>query len=94
MKRCLSCDARYSSLIHNCPGCGFAPVHVAGFDSYAPNFAHEGGGFKSNYFSDLKWTPKTGQQFNWDTVTINGVNHDRYKKAQRSPSGVQGQGGA
>ncbi len=29
----------------------------------------------------LKWTPKTGQQFKWDTVTRNGVNHDRYKKA-------------
>ena len=40
------------------------------------------------------WTPKTGQQFKWDTVTRNGVNHDRYKKAQRSPAGVQGQGGA
>ena len=42
----------------------------------------------------LKWTPKTGQQFKWDTVTRNGVNHDRYKKAQRSPAGVQSQGGA
>ena len=44
--------------------------------------------------ADMKWTPKTGQQFKWDTVTRNGVNHDRYKKAQRSPAGVQGQGGA
>ena len=42
----------------------------------------------------MKWTPKTGQQFKWDTVTRNGVNHDRDKKAQRSPAGVQGQGGA
>ena len=42
----------------------------------------------------VKWTPKTGQQFKWDTVTRNGVNHDRYKKAQRSPAGVQSQGGA
>ena len=53
MKRCLSCDVRYSSLIQNCPSCGFAPALVAGFDSYSPNFAHEGGGFKSNYFSEL-----------------------------------------
>ena len=42
----------------------------------------------------MKWTPKTGQQFKWDTVTRNGVNHDRDKKAQRSPAGVQSQGGA
>ena len=42
----------------------------------------------------LKWTPKTGQQFKWDTVTRNGVNHDRDQKAQRSPAGVQSQGGA
>ena len=44
--------------------------------------------------SGVKWTPKTGQQFKWDTVTRNGVNHDRDKKAQRSPAGVQSQGGA
>ena len=42
----------------------------------------------------LKWTPKTGRQFKWDTVARNGENHDRYKKAQRSPAGVQSQGGA
>ena len=42
----------------------------------------------------VKWTPKTGQQFKWDTVTRNGVNHDRDQKAQRSPAGVQSQGGA
>ena len=42
----------------------------------------------------LKWTPKTGQQFKWDTVTRNGVNHDRDKKAQRTPAGAQSQGRA
>ena len=42
----------------------------------------------------MKWTPKTGQQFKWDNVTRNGVNHDRDQKAQRSPAGVQSQGGA
>ena len=42
----------------------------------------------------VKWTPKTGRQFKWDTVARNGENHDRYKKAQRSPAGVQSQGGA
>ena len=42
----------------------------------------------------MKWTPKTGQQFKWDTVTRNGVNHDRDKKAQRTPAGAQSQGRA
>lgn len=53
MRRCLSCYARYASSIRNCPSCGFIPVLVDGFDSYAPDFAHEGGGFKSSYFSEL-----------------------------------------
>ncbi len=53
MKRCLSCDTRHASSIRNCPHCGSTPAHVDGFDSYAPDFAHGGGGFKSTYFSDL-----------------------------------------
>lgn len=53
MKRCLSCDARYASSIRNCPSCGFVTALVDGFDSYAPDFAHEGSGFKPNYFSEL-----------------------------------------
>jgi SAM-dependent methyltransferase len=53
MRRCLSCDARYASSIRNCPNCGFVPAIVDGFDSYAPDFAHDGGGFKSNYFLEL-----------------------------------------
>jgi SAM-dependent methyltransferase len=53
MKRCLSCNACNASSIRNCPNCGFVPAFVDGFDSYAPDFAHEGGGFKSNYFSEL-----------------------------------------
>jgi SAM-dependent methyltransferase len=53
MKRCLSCYERNASSIRNCPNCGFIPALVAGFDSYAPEFAHEGGGFNSTYFSEL-----------------------------------------
>ena len=53
MKRCFSCNARYASSVRNCPNCGYTPAVVDGFDSYAPDFAHDGGGFKSNYFSDL-----------------------------------------
>ena len=42
----------------------------------------------------VKWTPDLRQQFKWDTVTRNGVNHDRDKKAQRTPAGAQSQGRA
>jgi len=47
----------------------------------------------NNNSMEVKWTPKTGQQFKWDTVTRNGVIHDRDKKVQRSPAGVQSSGG-
>lgn len=53
MKRCLRCDTRYVSSIRDCPECGFGPTPVDGFDSYAPDLAHGGGGFKPNYFSEL-----------------------------------------
>lgn len=53
MKRCLSCNARYAYSKPNCPNCGLVPDLVDGFDSYAPDFAHEGGGFKPDYFSEL-----------------------------------------
>lgn len=53
MKRCLSCNARYNYSVRNCPSCGFTPALVDGFDSYASNFMHDGGGFKSEYFSEL-----------------------------------------
>jgi SAM-dependent methyltransferase len=53
MKRCLYCDARYPPSLSNCPTCGFVAVLIDGFESYAPSFAHMGGGFKPNYFSEL-----------------------------------------
>lgn len=53
MKCCPCCNARYASSIRNCPSCGFVPALVDGFDSYAPDLAHDGGGFKSDYFSEL-----------------------------------------
>jgi SAM-dependent methyltransferase len=37
----------------HCPECGDAPVVVDGFSAYAPEFSHEGGGFKAGYFSEL-----------------------------------------
>lgn len=53
MKLCLSCNGRYASTMRNCPTCSFVPSLIDGFDAYAPDFAYEGGGFKSNYFSEL-----------------------------------------
>jgi len=53
MRLCLSCRSSYPSLIQSCQNCGYVPIVVEGFDAYAPEFAHEGGGFKSNYFSNL-----------------------------------------
>ena len=53
MRRCISCCVGYAYSMRSCPGCGFFPTLVDGFDSYAPDFAHEGGGFKGSYFSDL-----------------------------------------
>jgi len=53
MKRCISCNSHYSSSLNNCPSCGFCPAVVDGFRAYAPEFAHNGEGFKSTYFSEL-----------------------------------------
>jgi SAM-dependent methyltransferase len=53
MRCCLSCYVQFPSCMQKCPSCGHTPALVDGFDSYAPDFAHESSGFKSNYFSDL-----------------------------------------
>jgi SAM-dependent methyltransferase len=53
MKRCLACDAHYHSTATACPVCGNDQIEVDGFPAYAPDFAHEGGGFKADYFSEL-----------------------------------------
>lgn len=53
MKRCLACNGYYGSADTLCPDCGFQPVLMEGFLSYAPGLAHGGGGFKAGYFSEL-----------------------------------------
>lgn len=53
MKRCLACGAHFPSSATDCPACGVAPVTIDGFSAYAPDFAHEGGGFKASYFLEL-----------------------------------------
>jgi SAM-dependent methyltransferase len=63
MKRCLSCNTFYASSKRNCSSCDFAPALMDGFDSYAPDFALDGGGFKSNYFSELARLEETNFWF-------------------------------
>jgi len=53
MRVCLRCDARCGSAIRDCPSCSLTPTLVNGFESFASDFAHEGGGFKPEYFSEL-----------------------------------------
>lgn len=53
MKRCLSCSAQFPVSDTTCPACGWQPETRNGFPAYAPAFAHEGGGFKASYFSEL-----------------------------------------
>lgn len=53
MKHCLVCNARYSVSRRDCSSCGAGPEVVEGFDAYAPDLAHGGGGFKASYFSAL-----------------------------------------
>ncbi len=53
MKRCLACNALYTSSFTDCPTCGVGPELVDGFPAYAPGLADEGEGFKSSYFLEL-----------------------------------------
>ena len=53
MKQCLACNAIYATSIRECPKCGGTPAVVDGFDAYAPEMAHDGGGFEAGYFSVL-----------------------------------------
>ena len=53
MKRCLACNATFSSPGSCCLFCGIGPESKEGFLAYAPALAQEGGGFKAAYFADL-----------------------------------------
>ncbi|NOV30120.1 trans-aconitate 2-methyltransferase [Methylomonas sp. ZR1] len=53
MRHCLACNSQYDTKNSNCLSCGFSPCNIDGFDSYAPDYARGGGGFKASYFSEL-----------------------------------------
>ena len=63
MKRCLSCNVCFSTSILSCPECGFIPPLIHNIEAFAPEFADEGGGFKSNYFADLARLEETNFWF-------------------------------
>uniref|UniRef100_UPI004047C3CB class I SAM-dependent methyltransferase n=1 Tax=Polynucleobacter sp. TaxID=2029855 RepID=UPI004047C3CB len=53
MKKCLECVNVYVSEEWRCPSCGHQTESLNGIHAHAPDFAHGGGGFKSEYFSEL-----------------------------------------
>lgn len=53
MKRCLQCGAVSVSFSGACPNCETSANFVDGFEAFAPQFAHDGGGFKDSYFAEL-----------------------------------------
>jgi len=53
MKVCLHCKYIFPSDKFICPSCGYKPESFTEIESYAPDFASSGGGFKPEYFSQL-----------------------------------------
>ena len=53
MKRCIKCNAVFSSSDTSCPDCGWAPALDKGFPVFSPALAGHGAGFKAEYFGDL-----------------------------------------
>lgn len=53
MKLCLRCQYVFALNDWACPACGHVPSRLSGVVSHAPEYANDGGGFKSEYFSEL-----------------------------------------
>ena len=73
MKRCLACDAQYTSSSGVCPSCGTGPARVDGFCAYAPELAHESSGFKESYFSELARLEESNFWFRCRNELITGA---------------------
>lgn len=54
MIRCPSCLQLHTSAAVSCPGCGFIPQEIRGLKAWAPELAFSGGGFKAEYFNELR----------------------------------------
>lgn len=53
MKRCLACHHAYDMKLDTCPHCQHQTEKKNGIPCFAPELAHEGGGFKADYFNEL-----------------------------------------
>lgn len=53
MKVCLHCENFFSSSDWTCPFCDHRPERLNGIEAHAPEFAHGGGCFKAEYFTEL-----------------------------------------
>ena len=53
MKKCIKCETVFSSPEFCCPGCDWRPDIQEGINTFAPNLAQEGEGFKPEFFSRL-----------------------------------------
>jgi SAM-dependent methyltransferase len=53
MKICLVCGQLYADASWHCPSCGEDPPVLGGFPAFAPQYAHEGQGFRPEYFKIL-----------------------------------------
>src|SRR5262245_29526814 len=63
MMQCFACGHRHDASYRSCPICGVSPAIIDGFDAYAPDLAHNGGGFKATYFSELARLEETNFWF-------------------------------
>lgn len=53
MKKCLFCCDLYNASQKSCPNCGSTPTIIDGFESYAPNYAHQADGYRASAFPRL-----------------------------------------
>ena len=53
MKRCLNCNRLKDATQNRCAACGTSMTMIDGFEAFAPEYAHGGGGFKPHYFETL-----------------------------------------
>jgi SAM-dependent methyltransferase len=53
VKRCTACDTVHDRPTFTCPSCGSEPKVVDGFQAFAPELAHGGGGYDADLFAEL-----------------------------------------
>jgi len=76
MKVCQKCNFNFNSESWISPSCNHEPGQLNGIEAFAPDLAKIGGGFKSEYFSDLAkvesknfWFKARNQLIIWALIT-------------------------